>query len=426
MAAIQDVIIIIYIVSTMSSIAFISSGQPSANPRLVKEAIAMVNIGYTVTVIYCPLSPWADDFDKDLFDKNPGINWIKAGYHFSNDKLILKVIRIRRKLFEFFYKRLPIVPYAAENGIALFSHELKVKAKTVKADLYIAHNLAALPAAMKAAAKWKASYAFDAEDFHRGEDKEGSNKWNLAESIEKKYLPGTTYVSAASPLIRQAYKDIYKTISTITINNVFPISYLQPLPKKRLSSDVFKMFWFSQAIGQNRGIEDVIKAMGLLNNKGIELSLLGNLSKERKKYFLELMLKNNVAQSQVKFLPTVKEEQLPIIAAKHHVGLALEVPEYLNRQYCLTNKIFLYLLAGNAVIFSRTPAQQLFLRENEGIGSLFESGSPGELANVISFYMHNPMVLHAHQLNAHTLAKEKFNWELESKLLISKIIEVLN
>jgi glycosyltransferase involved in cell wall biosynthesis len=412
-------------VELIKKIVLITSGQPSANPRIVKEASALSKAGFIVSLVYAPLSRWADRFDEELFKSLPEIKWIKAGYHYSTERRRYKLVRIRRIFFEVLFKFFPFLSSAAENCIALFAHELKVKATSIEADLYIAHNLAALPAAKEAALKFRSIYAFDAEDFHRGEDKEGSRQWRLATAIERKYLPAASYVSAASPLIEKTYKNLFNELFTFTINNVFTIAYLQPLTPIS-ESGILKMFWFSQTIGKQRGIEDVIKAMGLLDNRKIQLSLLGCISKENKHYFLELMNENNVMEDQVKFFETVKESDLPVIAAKHHIGLALEVPEVISRRLCLTNKIFLYLLAGNAIIFSRTPAQELFLKENEGIGLLFESGVPSELAERISFYTKNTTILHAHRLKALALARQRFNWETESEFFISKIKEVLN
>jgi len=53
----------------LKKIVIVSSGQPSANPRIVKEAVAFSETGYQVKVIYCSLSPWADEFDKKLFSQ---------------------------------------------------------------------------------------------------------------------------------------------------------------------------------------------------------------------------------------------------------------------------------------------------------------------------------------------------------------------
>jgi glycosyltransferase involved in cell wall biosynthesis len=46
-----------------------------------------------------------------------------------------------------------------------------------------------------------------------------------------------------------------------------------------------KLFWFSQSIGFERGLEDVIEAIGLLKNQKIELHLLGSFTAALKSAF---------------------------------------------------------------------------------------------------------------------------------------------
>ncbi|MEK0750804.1 hypothetical protein OSH65_25650, partial [Mycobacterium ulcerans] len=91
-----------------------------------------------------------------------------------------------------------------------------------------------------------------------------------------------------------------------TINNVFPIGYLQ---KKPITDTVttLKLFWFSQSIGKKRGIEDVIRAMGILKNKNVRLTLLGSISSSSRQYFFQLMQECGVATYQVNFIDPVEE-----------------------------------------------------------------------------------------------------------------------
>ena len=48
-------------------IVLITTGQPSSNPRIVKEAISLSEIGYEVTVIYNFWVSWALNYDKKIF-----------------------------------------------------------------------------------------------------------------------------------------------------------------------------------------------------------------------------------------------------------------------------------------------------------------------------------------------------------------------
>ena len=128
------------LVTESKKIVLVSSGQPSANPRLVKEAIALNSWGYTVTVIYCPLSPWADAYDKALFLSNNNIKWIKVGYHYNNYKWMYRYARFRKKYWSYIYKIIGNKWDAAIRSEVLCSQELNKEVKKHYADIYIGHD----------------------------------------------------------------------------------------------------------------------------------------------------------------------------------------------------------------------------------------------------------------------------------------------
>jgi hypothetical protein len=153
----------------MINVALFTSAQPSANPRLLKEAKSLLYNGYKVTVIWCPISPWADEFDQKLFNEYPSIIFIKAGHHAKTEPIGYWYSRIRQKFWKVIYKIIGNHFDAPIKSLILYSQELNSIACQKKADLFIGHNLGALPAIVKAAKKHKAKSIFDFEDFHRGE-----------------------------------------------------------------------------------------------------------------------------------------------------------------------------------------------------------------------------------------------------------------
>ena len=402
------------------TIVLVSSGQPSANPRLVKEAISLQKAGCEVTVIYVPISPWADVFDKQLIQSHPQIKFVKTGYHPDHHQWLYKWARFRRKVNSYLTRFIGDTINAADYSTILFGQELLKAAKQHKADLYIAHNLGALPAAVKASCFHKAKVGFDAEDFHRGEFIENSFGKKQAEFIEHKFFPLINYLTVSSPLIGEAYKQIFPELTPIVIKNVFPLSKLKVLPANDESSTL-NLFWFSQTIGKKRGIECIIEALGMLRYKPIQLTLLGNVSIEIKKYFLELAYSAGLTQDIIHFVAPVNEKELFKIASKFDIGLSAEVPYCLNREYCLTNKIFTNLIAGNALVLSDTQAQKEFICEHTGVGMLYKQDDPSSLASVLHFYYENKDILLSHQKNARELAEKELNWEIESKKFVNLI-----
>lgn len=402
----------------MNHIVIVTSGQPYANPRTVKEATALSGAGYKVTVLYTPLSPWADKFDKKLFGEMKQVTWIKAGRYLLPNSWYSRYIRLRRKLYEFFYRLNLTKSY--EKVYIHFAQELWSIVKDLKADLYIAHNLGALPLAVKAALKFDGVAAFDAEDFYPAQmigqywyDKAGMK-------IEEVFIPKVKYMTAASPLIAERYREMYPGKEVIVINNVFSKKYLQE--KISINKDGLHLFWFSQFLGPNRGLETVVEAMNILKDKHIYLHLIGEYSSDFK-HKLSGMLLNS---SRLEFKPPVLLENLFIMANRYDIGMATEVAYNENRNICLTNKIFSYPLAGIALVASDTLAQKKFMEENSGIGLIYENGNAADLASKLELLYNDKNLLLQYKKNALALAATRLNWEAESKQLLNRVKQALN
>lgn len=402
----------------LKKIVLVSSGQPSANPRLVKEAISLASLSYDVTAIYCPLSPWADEYDKALFRDNDNIKWVKAGYHCRKEKWLYKYARIRKKFWDIVYKIFGDKFNAGIRSSVLYSQELIKIAKKYKADIYIGHNVGAMSAVVIAAKQNNSKAVFDFEDFHRGEVSENDVAWVKTMQIENKYIPFLDRATAASPLINLAYKNLYPQLIIETINNCFPLKYAVS-EIKLLPTQPLKLFWFSQTIGKNRGLETVIQAMAKVNN--IEITLLGNFTDSIKNYFFNYAKEHKVDPIHLHFLKPVDESEITTIAAQHQIGLSTEVPVTINRDLCLTNKLFMYLLAGNAIIFSRTKANISLIKEHSEIGKLFTWDSPDELRDIFKYYQNNHEALNTHRSNALYLGTQFYNWEVEKKKFLSYV-----
>lgn len=404
----------------MLKILFVTSGQPAANPRLVKESRLFAQKGYNVTVVYCHISPWANKFDKDIISENKDIKWIHVGKNKAENRFSFLLVRLRKKAWTIIYKYFGDIFDAALKSSVLFSQQLRKEALKHKANLYIGHNLGAIRAVVDASKEYNGECYFDFEDFHRGEDLINSLHWNRVETIENKYAPKLTGAWAASPLITQEYSKNFPNLNIVTINNCFPKKYKSE-KLKNIPGPELKMFWFSQTIGKNRGLEQIIQSIGKLGNKAVNLTLLGNCTSEIKDYFKFHAEANGMESQQITFLNPVSEIEIVRIAAEHHIGIASEVPHVLNREICLTNKIFLYLLAGNAILFSNTPAQEEFATENSNIGLIYPNGDIDNLAKCINLYFENRELLNEHRSNSLKLSNE-LNWETES----NKLFEFLN
>jgi len=404
------------------TVLLITSGQPSLNPRLVKEADALANAGYDVTVLYAYWNDWGTKFDEEqLADKK----WkaIRVGGDPSEQRATYFISRILYRAATAIYKTTGL-NLLAENTLTRGTHFLIQEAKKHKAHLYIAHNLGALPATVIAAKKHKAKCGFDAEDFHRQEvsDDVNSPHYKLTKYIEDKYLNQTDYITASSPQIAAAYKELYPDRDITTILNVFPKSTIGNV-QSTSNIEPVKIVWFSQTVGKNRGIETIIQALQALNNNEVELHLLGNASDEVKNEFIGLA--SNISNN-LFFHPPVSPDSLVELISQFDIGLASEPGFSLNNNLALSNKIFTYLQAGLAIIASNTIAQQRFMDDNPAIGKIYQKNDVNSLVDILAYYLANRNILLDTRKASLKLGHEKYNWETESKTFIPIINKTLN
>ncbi|CAH0285275.1 MULTISPECIES: hypothetical protein [unclassified Pedobacter] len=396
-------------------IVLITSGQPTLNPRLIKEADALLQEGHHVTVIYQYWNDWATLHDADLLAQK---KWkaIRTGGSPHENKRIYWYSKLRFKLGLFLFHHFRI---ASELAIGRCSKLLYKEAKKHPADLYIAHNLAALPAAVRAAKKAQVKAGFDAEDFHRNEvsDDENNSDFALKKQIEEKYMPQADYITASSELISQKYSLILNRDIT-TILNVFPNKDIEQKP---LENNCLKLFWFSQTIGPDRGLEEVIRSLNQIK-KPFQLHLLGNITSS---YHEELLKIVTFEKENIFIIEPVQPDKIFEIASAFDVGLATECSFPTNRDICLTNKIFTYMQSGLAIIASDTAAQKQFMNQYPAMGLVYKSNKINTLEEIVLTYITNPDLLKLHRINSKNYASNNLNWETEKIKFLSVVNQLL-
>lgn len=390
-------------------VVLVSSGQPSINPRLVKEADVLADAGYEVFVLYAYWTQWATDFDERLLEQKKwtavrvGGDPVSAKRLYNQSRLLYKIARTLFKISHSVF---------ADFAIARASYYLINEVKRYRADLYIGHNLGALGAVVQAAKKNGKPSIFDAEDFHRHEisNDRGDLDVALKVLIEKKYLPQVTALTTSSPGIARAYQELFPQLSPSVILNVFPKS--KGIQNMNIENDIpIKLFWFSQTIGSNRGIDDVIGALAQLDKSQFELHLLGDQTSHSSAFIQHL---KNIRDITLIFHQPVAPDKLIEFATNFDIGLALEPGFSINNDLALSNKIFTYMQSGLAIIASDTTAQKEFMSTVSQIGSIYKKGDIRELARVLLEFYNDRSKLAACKKAALAYAHDRYNWETES------------
>ncbi len=398
------------------AVCIVSPGNLASNPRVLKEADALHGAGYDVTSVFCDYSDALRAADDEIAGAVP---W--------------KTVRVPRSPMEGLRQRAirPLartaqaVGWTVPPGLAAEAYGgpaaiLTRRACEVRADLYIAHYVSALPAAAAAARRHGGLLGFDAEDFHSGEGTglpDDAFRMKMVEAVEGATLSSCVHLTAAAPMIGEAYAVRYGLAVPRTLLNVFPLSMAPPTPANR-HGEGLKAYWFSQTIGLDRGLQAFIEAMAR-TRVPVTLDIRGSNRWGHGDTLLALARSLGI-EGRVRLLPMAPPQEMARLAAQCDIGLSLETEISENRRLCLTNKIFTYLLAGIPVIMSDTPAQRRLAPDLGDAGRLVSLADPAGMARVLDD-LAAPPAFDAASALAWRLGRERYNWEHEQAGLLQSV-----
>jgi glycosyltransferase involved in cell wall biosynthesis len=400
------------------AVCIVSPGNLSSNPRLVKEASALHEAGFRVTAVTCAYNPALEPFDDEIAAE---ASW--------------KIVRVPRLAGERYLNRgarplagilcglgLDVPTAIAANASGGPSSALRRAAVRIRADLYIAHYIAALPAAAAAARRHGAMLGFDAEDFHAGEGGSGEAerfRMKMVEMVEAASVPACSHVTAASPLIGQAYAARYG-VAPRTVLNVFPLD-MAPVGSAAPQSGPrsLRAYWFSQTIGLDRGLQAFLAAMAVAKTR-ISLDIRGSNRWGHGDGLMAMARELGIAD-RVTLLPMAPPDEMVRLAAAYDLGLSLETDVSENRRLCLTNKIFTYLLAGVPTMMSDTPAQSAFAPDLGKAAVLVSLSDRDGMARQLDWLATVPQALAEAKAEAWRLGRERYNWDVEKNVLIASV-----
>jgi glycosyltransferase involved in cell wall biosynthesis len=413
----------------MARVCIITTGQPSTNPRALKEADALAQSGHEVRLIDTYWVRWAVEFDKKL-QREAAWTSERVGGSPESAKLAYYLTRLRHGVARRLLNIFPQSPRVQNLSLCRAATELKKSAESFAADLYIAHYPGALPAAVAGADRNHALVGYDAEDFYSKPSDGGADTFLAAiEDCERRYLPRCCYVTASSPGIATAYSLRYsKCIPSdpVVLFNTFPLSYRPNFFRSTSLEGPIRLYWFSQTIGRFRGLEDIVKAMGSIRDVPIELHLRGIWQPGYKEEFYHAVERADVPLLRVISHDPADPAEMAREAAKYDVGLALEPMTGTNANICISNKIFTYLLAGNAIIATATDGQRFVFDSLSNGGLCFQPGDALAVAAQLKVWSENRAALDAVRRSNWDCGANMYNWDAEKLKFLDLIDTVLS
>jgi len=408
-------------------VTVVTSGHLSTCPRMLKSADALAAEGYDVRVIATVHEPWATETDRDVasrrswkaeaitYRRGDGATYWWSGARYRAARAAAEAMGPER------------VPLAIVSRAFGRVHSELVRAIAADpGDLIYGGTTGALAAIAEAGRRTRTPYAVDLEDFHGGETSgpDASLVDALATRVEHAVLPGAAFVTTSSEAIAAAYRD-RDGVDTTVIHNTFPLPSQIP-DVSRVDPSRLRAYWFSQTIGPGRGLEDAIVACGRAG-VAAHLALRGRAQPG----YLEALTALAAAHAptvEVVHLPPAPPDAMVDCARGYDVGLALEQMTPRNRQLCLTNKAFTYILAGMAVAMTDTPGQRPLAIDLGRAAALAPAGDVDALAAAFARWAHDPAELDCAKRTAWHAATRRWHWEheLERGALYTRVREALS
>jgi hypothetical protein len=255
----------------------------------------------------------------------------------------------------------------------------------------------------------KVPFALDLEDFHTGEYADGpptrlANTFTAA--VERGVLKQATLLTAGSKGIADAYRERYGVIA-VPMNNSFPLPVVAPDVSVR--GGPLRLYWFSQTIGPDRGLEGAIAGIG---SAGID-AILCLRGRESPGYLSALRQRASVVAPGLSIIdePPGQPDEMVDLCRGFDIGLAVETDSILNRSICLSNKALTYILAGLAVVMTDTIGQhELGVDLGEG-ALLYRPGDTDGLAAGLLRWNHDRDSLARAKSAAWAAAQRRWNWD---------------
>jgi glycosyltransferase involved in cell wall biosynthesis len=175
-------------------------------------------------------------------------------------------------------------------------------------------------------------------------------------------------------------------------------------------------FVYAGRISDDRGIHECIQALRILSDENARLVCAGRIGHVSNGEFGTL-LDGSQSSTFFQYLGLLPYEDIPPLLKGALAGLLCFQPTP-NNLLGTPNKLFEYMSGGIPVIASDFP----FIREvvlEADCGLLVQPDDVGEIATAMTHLLHNPGDARRMGRNGSRAAREKYNWHVEEKKLLS-------
>lgn len=402
----------------MKHIVILTGSHLCHNPRVLKEATALAGAGYSVEVLGAWFEAILRDRDQELLARLPFK--FAPVIDLTRSRVTHMTCRVRTKLGLLAFR---FAGYQNRWQFGYAVAALRQAAWARAADLYIAHSESAIAAAIDLRRAGR-RVGVDMEDWFSEDLLPEARKHRpirLLRDLERRLLRQGAYSACPSNAMSEALAREYDWSRPTVIYNAFPWADRQSLDdllKDRRDRRIPSVHWYSQTLGEGRGLEDLLAALPLMEHE-VEIHLRGNPTAGFDSWLAGRVPKN--WQDRVFVHGLVTNEDLLSRIAEHDIGFAGEMKYCRSRDLTVTNKILHYLLAGLAVVASDTTGQREVAEQAPDAVELYPSGDAPALATRLNVLLESPRNLALAKAAALRASEQIFCWERQQKVLLEAI-----
>ena len=216
-----------------------------------------------------------------------------------------------------------------------------------------------------------------------------------------------TAVVAATPPIARRFAEKW----TVTVQNFPEIDLSEDEARSPPLAERTNCAVHVGVLDKNRGIREIIRAIGLSKKDGAKLILAGKFSGEG----LEQECRALPGWSRVDFRGWLDRGQVRAALSEAKVGLVTlaAIPNYIESY---PTKLFEYMAAGVPVVASDFPLWRSII-DGAGCGLLVDPSDAQAIAEAIDWLIDHPEEAARMGANGRRTARETYNWRSESRKL---------
>lgn len=300
------------------------------------------------------------------------------------------IIQLPRPLLHGFFKA--VAPAQLKRWNVIFARERCIQRVLAeeRPSIVHAHDLTALPVASKYVKKNGIKLIFDAHEIydHLAQAEDGMAELNSL--LLKKYAKSVDRFITINDSIARYYKKNYPSLPpAVVVKNAAkraePVAYdgrlhdIAGLPRDR------KIVIYQGGYAPKRGLVQLLMSAEYLNPEWTLVYMgWGRLEDELLRVADALKLKNPAFGEKVRFVPRVKQDELPYWTAGATIGAIPYENTGLNHWFCNPNKLWEYPNARVPIIASPFPEMSAIINEYELGWYLPDPLNPKAIADVIN------------------------------------------